>query len=53
MEVNVLALSLPVELFVFFAILLAIQSAAALRDGYLFLRYVRRNHRAPHPMARR
>jgi ceramide glucosyltransferase len=47
LEVVALTLSLPVEIFVFFAILLVIQSAAALRDGYLFLRYVRRSHREP------
>lgn len=47
MEVVALALSLPVEIFVFFAILLVIQSAAALRDGYRFLRYVRQSHNKP------
>jgi cellulose synthase/poly-beta-1,6-N-acetylglucosamine synthase-like glycosyltransferase len=47
MEGNVLALSLPVEIFIFLAILLVIQSAAALRDGYRFLRYVRQSLRQP------
>src|SRR6266567_3143692 len=47
MEVNVLALVLPVEIFVFLASLLIIQSAGALRGGDRFLRYVRRSHREP------
>ncbi len=46
-EVKVLAQALPVEIFAFLAILLGIQSLAALRDGYRFLRYVRRSRRQP------
>lgn len=38
---------LPVEIFAFFAALLGVQSIAALRDGYRFLRYVRRSRQQP------
>jgi ceramide glucosyltransferase len=42
-EVKALAFSAPIDIFICLAALLVVQSIAALRDGYRFLRYVRRS----------
>jgi ceramide glucosyltransferase len=46
-EVKFLGLTWPVEVFAFFALLLGVQSIAALRDGYRFLRFVRGSRLQP------
>lgn len=46
-EVKFLGLTWPVEVFAFFALLLGVQSIAALRDGYRFHRYVRGSRARP------
>lgn len=47
MEVKVLTIALPAEVFLLLATLLAVQSAVSLREGFRFLRFVRRSRRQP------